>query len=143
MNTNIFKQANGYDSCHCLFSVYHRYDLQMKTRLLGFGKGPKKEDIQPMNPDRAVELGAEMIGEVSIYVFALSLLLIEQYYSAKSSEKKQNDVQNQIQDLQNHVNDLSISVATLDAELRKADRTITELSSQNLALQQKVFGKKK
>ncbi|XP_052766579.1 optic atrophy 3 protein homolog [Mya arenaria] len=126
--------------CSAPANVYHRWDIQMRTKLLGFKSGPLKKDIQPMNSERAVELGAELIGEFTVYSVAVLLLYAEYYYSSKSNERKESDKKLEFENISNEVLHLSLNVATLEAELREAQRTLGELSSQNHALMEKVYG---
>lgn len=111
-------------------------------RLLGLGK-PKEKQV--LSREKAVELGAEMIGEAFLYFLFGGILLFEYYISSRNSEReKEKSRQYQIQ-LENRIADLELTNATTEAQLRELSRTVGELESQNYSLMQKVFpgGKKR
>ncbi|KAH3848095.1 putative OPA3-like protein CG13603 [Dreissena polymorpha] len=131
----------------CLFpaNVYNVYEVQVKSRLLtGLGKGPKKEDIKPISTDEAVELGAAVMGEAVIYLLAVGILYWEySYQPKKDEEKKYAERKSDLEILQNQLTDLSLNLASVEAQLREAQRTIGELDSSNRVLTEQVFSKGK
>lgn len=121
-------------NCVLLILVYHGFELNFLMWNLGFGKATKK---QPLNPDRAVELGADLIGEFFLYSFLVTIVLLEYSWSQSSSEKKKLEEEEFRNSMRNKLDEQSFAIATLEAEVRQMQRTIGELESSNFALMEK------
>ncbi|KAG0237790.1 hypothetical protein BGW42_008411 [Actinomortierella wolfii] len=87
--------------------------------------GYKVEAIRPLNDARAVEMGANFLGEAIIFGVAGSLILIEQARSRKSAK-----------DRRNYVDDTLDNLLIITEELREEVKEISQSSEQKIALLQ-------
>lgn len=76
-------------------------------RLMGV-TGPT--EVKPLSSERAVEIGAEIIGEMVIYTIASSAIIAEYYRSSRKGQKME-----ETQDM---------NIANLKDELKKLNREI-------------------
>ncbi|XP_053399330.1 optic atrophy 3 protein homolog [Mercenaria mercenaria] len=120
--------------------LYHSYEINIKMRILGLGKPTQK---QALSPDKAVELGAEMIGEITLYTFLVGILYAEYSYSARNSEREKDEKKQYLMSLERHVTELELNSARVEAELRELQRKVGELDSKSYSLMEKVYGKGK
>lgn len=120
-------------------SVYHKFDVNVKRRLLGL---TKSENVQPLNEEMAVELGANMLGEAFLYSFLVGLLVIEHIYSSRVSEGKEAEKKKYLQSLETKIEELGLSVAKQETELVLMQEMIGVLESENDKLKQKMISSK-
>ncbi|EPY84976.1 hypothetical protein CB1_000420004 [Camelus ferus] len=62
------------------WTVYHWMEMRTKMRLMGFNA----ESVKPLNEEAAAELGAELLGEATIFVMACSCLVLEYWRHQKN-----------------------------------------------------------
>jgi len=76
--------------------VYHKFDITITMKSLGLGKSV---EVKPLNEDKAVDLAAEMLGEM--FVFAVGVgILISEYLRQQRKDQAKEDLQNcRLQDL--------------------------------------------
>ena len=107
-----------------------------KNELLGFGNRTKPR--VPLDEDKAVELGAEIIGEAFLYTFGASLLFAEYWYSSKAAGKKESDQKIQIKDMERKINELLLDTDTTNAQLREMQRLLYSVEESNTKLQERL-----
>lgn len=61
-------------------TVLHRLEAFAKMRTIG-GTGPSR--VQPLKREKAIEVGAEILGEAFIYTVAASAILLEYWRSSR------------------------------------------------------------
>lgn len=83
-------------------------------RLMGI-QGPT--EIQPLKEEKAVELGAEILGEAFLYGIAASVILYEYYRSVKKEEKRDEDQDRSIQKLQEELTRLGSEMKQVEQRL--------------------------
>lgn len=83
-------------------------------RLMGI-QGPT--EIQPLKEEKAVELGAEILGEAFLYGIAASVILYEYYRSVKKEEKRDEDQDSSIQKLQEELTRLGSEMKQVEQRL--------------------------
>ena len=102
-----------------LLPVLHRLEVFVKMRLMGV-QGPT--EVQALKPDKAAEIGAELIGEFFVYSFAASIVLFEYW---RSSQKEQH--QDEVQD--SKIAKLHVTVGRLDGEVVELKKRLELLES--------------
>jgi len=109
----------------CLFLsdvvVYHKFDITITMRNIGLGKSV---EVKPLNEDVAVDLAANMLGE--LFVFAVGVgILISEYRRQQRKDQAKEDIQNQrLRELEGSIRDLELSVETQSAMLREMNRAL-------------------
>nr|XP_051685633.1 optic atrophy 3 protein homolog [Oryctolagus cuniculus] len=68
-------------------AVYHWVEMRTKMSVMGF----KAEAVKPLNEEAAAELGAELLGEATIFIVACSCLLLE--YWRQQAQRRRNKVE--------------------------------------------------
>ena len=100
-------------------SGFHRIETRLKMRTLGLGK--KMKDIKPLNEEMAVELGADLFGEVFIFSVA-TLTIFAEYSRQKRNETKHEEGQEARIDL------LERTLQDMDLKLEEQNTKIKELT---------------
>ncbi|XP_069918194.1 optic atrophy 3 protein isoform X2 [Oryctolagus cuniculus] len=67
--------------------LYHWVEMRTKMSVMGF----KAEAVKPLNEEAAAELGAELLGEATIFIVACSCLLLE--YWRQQAQRRRNKVE--------------------------------------------------
>ncbi|KAJ1729089.1 hypothetical protein LPJ61_003694 [Coemansia biformis] len=70
--------------------------MTWKMRVLGY----KNERIRPLNDARAVDAGAEFLGEAFIFGVAASLIIAEQVRSRTQAKRQRSAVDERLDDLE-------------------------------------------
>lgn len=92
-----------------LFAAYHRLEQTVRMKLMGW---QKKVDVKPLSTVAAVDLGAELLGELVIFSIALGTLFFE-YKRGQNKEKAKEVVQNQkLLSLQEQIDVLGVELRT-------------------------------
>ena len=91
-------------------AVLHRLELFVKLRIMGM---TGKAEYQPLNEERAVELGSEIIGEFFLYTVAASYIVYEYWRSVKKEQKREEDQLQQIVNLEDRTRQLERDLASL------------------------------
>ena len=97
--------------------MVHRLEVFVKMRLMG-ATGPT--EVKSLKEEKAVELGAEMIGEMVIYTIASSAILFE-YYRGVRKGHALDETQDQ------KIAKLSDKLHKLDREVNVVKRTLHQL----------------
>ncbi|KXS16394.1 optic atrophy 3-like protein [Gonapodya prolifera JEL478] len=59
--------------CVTVAQTYHNVDIRLNATLMG---GPKPETVRPLTEAKAVELGADFLGEFIMFAVAAGIILI-------------------------------------------------------------------
>ena len=95
-------------------------------RLMGLGKSVK--EVKPLNEEMAVELGAEMLGEIVIFSVGSAIIAAEYARQARKEQHKE-DVQNdRICELEGEIREMGLIVERNSAEVREMTRLIASLN---------------
>ncbi|KAF9108618.1 hypothetical protein BGX29_009273 [Mortierella sp. GBA35] len=115
------------DACISVAQFSHKTEMQLKMKFLGY----KVESIRPLNDARAVEMGANFLGEAIIFGVAGSLIILENARTRMNAR-----------DRKNHVDDTLDNLLLITSELREevkelavsSDKKIQELQNENVVL---------
>ncbi|KAF9923855.1 hypothetical protein FBU30_006092 [Linnemannia zychae] len=115
------------DACISVAQFSHKTEMQLKMKFLGY----KVESIRPLNDARAVEMGANFLGEAIIFGVAGSLIILENARTRMNAR-----------DRKNHVDDTLDNLLLITSELREelkelevsSDRKIQDLQNENVVL---------
>ncbi|KAM9756676.1 optic atrophy 3 protein isoform 1-T1 [Dama dama] len=96
--------------------LYHWVEMRAKMRLMGFNA----ETIKPLNEEAAAELGAELLGEATIFVVACSCLVLE-YSRQKTQQRRKEGEQLAAWDaMRDEVDHLALVLEALQAQVQAA-----------------------
>ena len=96
--------------------VYHWVEMRAKMRLMGFSA----ETIKPLNEEAAAELGAELLGEATIFVVACGCLVLE-YSRQKTQQRRKEGEQLAAWDaMRDEVDHLVLALEALQAQVQAA-----------------------
>lgn len=115
--------------CIPVAQLYHRWDTNVRMTNLGLTK-PVKGSIKPLNETLAVDLGAEMIGEFTVFLIGAVVLYIEYYRQSRKAEKEQLEEGNYLKTLSDNITNLNVLVERQDAQLRELNRRVINLNSE-------------
>ncbi|VDO92790.1 unnamed protein product [Soboliphyme baturini] len=109
--------------CHLLPTIfwlfYHKVEMTRKMVWLGFGK---PVDVPALTEEAAVELGANLVGELIVYVVAVIIFTVEYNRTNEKARIKELEIKNQLVDLEYKVKFLDIQLRHQDAEIRSMER---------------------
>jgi len=90
-------------------------------RNIGLGKSVQ---VKPLNEDVAVDLAANMLGE--LFVFAVGVgILISEYRRQQRKDQAKEDIQNRrLVELEGSIRELELSVETQSAMMRELNRAL-------------------
>ena len=120
--------------CHIfLYVVYHRLEFHIRMRLMGH-KG--KIEVEPLKENAAVDLGAEMLGEVVVFSIGVAVLYAEYRRQKRGENREENKHQENFRNLQSKVEELALCV-------EKQNKEIEQLNKFLLKIDDKVSKRKK
>ncbi|XP_060928582.1 optic atrophy 3 protein homolog [Limanda limanda] len=84
------RRSEFFKSYICLppAQIYHRVEMRTKMRIMGF----RGSTIKPLNEDKAVELGAELLGEAFIFLIGTGCIVLEYSRQAANSRSKEEEL---------------------------------------------------
>ncbi|CAL8086521.1 unnamed protein product [Calicophoron daubneyi] len=117
------RQLNGRIRAVAGFStlMYHLWETRLKLRILGLGR---TKNVAELTEDAAVDLGAEMLGELLMFSFGALILGIEYRRGARKEAIKEERVQRKFDDLVNQINELTTLMEIQDARMRGLTRSV-------------------
>jgi len=90
-------------------------------RNIGLGKSV---EVKPLNEDIAVDLAAEMLGELFIFSIGVGILWLE-YRRQQRKDIIKEDIQNhRLHELETSIRDLELSIETQSAMIREINRAL-------------------
>ncbi|XP_002736065.1 optic atrophy 3 protein homolog [Saccoglossus kowalevskii] len=101
--------------------IYHWSEVNVKMRLLGFGK---VKEVKPLSEAAAVELGAEILGESFIFTVGVGVLVAEFWRQSRNEQHKEDTQNDSIKELQMKVEEMGFIVEQQDAKIRELNRRI-------------------
>ena len=81
-------------------------------------------NVKPLNEEKAVELGAEMLGQAIIYGVGAGTIFFEINRSQKKDQQKEEEQNRKIQSLRDKIDDLGLDVEQQAAQIRELTRLI-------------------
>ncbi|KAG0324491.1 hypothetical protein BGZ99_001739 [Dissophora globulifera] len=115
------------DACISVAQFSHKTEMQLKMKFLGY----KVESIRPLNDARAVEMGANFLGEAIIFGVAGSLIILENARTRMNARDRKNLVDDTLENLVLTTTELREEIKELSAT---AEQRIDELRKENQVL---------
>ncbi|KAJ2471763.1 hypothetical protein GGI02_002055 [Coemansia sp. RSA 2322] len=114
--------------------------MNWKMKVLGY----KKEIIRPLNDAKAIDAGANFLGEAFIFSVALSLIFAEQIRSRNQAKRQRNAVDDRLDDLEKGLLEFKDDVSRLQEErdlLRTEVDCLAEESAALSTMLMQILGK--
>lgn len=99
--------------------LYHWVEVNVKMRLLNLGK---PTEVPRLNEAMAIELGAELLGEMIIFTSAALTLVAEYVRQARNERLKEHAKEEKYCCLEHEVEDLRFTIEKHEAEIRHLTR---------------------
>ena len=110
--------------CYYPGQVYHRLEFRVRMRLMGH-KG--KIEVEPLRENAAVDLGAEMLGEVVVFSIGVAVLYAE-YRRQKRGETREEDKQQEnFRNLQSRVEELGLCLDKQNKETQRLNEIVRDI----------------
>ncbi|XP_006738598.1 optic atrophy 3 protein homolog [Leptonychotes weddellii] len=108
--------------------VYHWAEMRAKMRIMGFNA----HAVKPLNEDAAAELGAELLGEVTIFVVAGGCLVLEYWRHQALRGRKERERHAAWSAMRDEVGRLALALETLQDRVQAAplQSAVVELQAQ-------------
>lgn len=112
----------------CLFfSVYHWVEVNVKMRMLNLGK---PSEVPKLNETMAIELGADLLGEATIFMIAVMTLTAEYIRNSRNEKAKEACKEERFRSFENDIDELKFVVDKQNAELLHLTRMYNSLEDQ-------------
>ncbi|XP_025280432.1 optic atrophy 3 protein isoform X2 [Canis lupus familiaris] len=108
--------------------LYHWVEMRAKMRLMGFNAAA----VKPLNEDAAAELGAELLGEATVFAVAGGCLVLEFWRHQAHHRRKETARRAAWSAMRDEVDHLALALAALHDQVRAApqQRALEELQVQ-------------
>ncbi|XP_053278657.1 optic atrophy 3 protein homolog [Pleuronectes platessa] len=96
------RRSEFFKSYICLppAQIYHWVEMRTKMRIMGF----RGSTIRPLNEEKAVELGAELLGEAIIFLIGTGCVVLEYSRQAANTHLKEEELGDHHNHQDDHVN---------------------------------------
>lgn len=89
----------------------------------------KPINVQPLNEAMAIELGANLLGEVIIFTIGAGVLILEYVRSSKKETTKEETALQEKRELKATLRELQFQAERQDAQIRELQRILAEVES--------------
>ena len=103
--------------------------MKFKMQLMGLGK---PTDVKPLSDEMAVELGAEMLGEVIIFTMGAAIIYLEYRRQANNEQRKEDNQNDKLVELDAKVTDLAVMTEQQDARIRELVRLVESMHGRSI-----------
>lgn len=104
--------------------------MEVKTKMWAMNLG-KPTNIPVLNEAMAIELGANLLGEIVIFTIGAGLLLLEYQRQVRKEAAKEEIVLQEKLELQSTINELIFQVQRQDTQIREMARVVADLESKS------------
>ncbi|XP_059612452.1 putative OPA3-like protein CG13603 [Phlebotomus argentipes] len=106
--------------------LYNWWEVQAKMWSMNLGK---PTNVQPLNEAMAIELGANLLGEVIIFAIGAGLLILEYTRQVKKDNTNQEKALQEKLELNLKLQELQLRGERQDAQLRELTRILADVES--------------
>ncbi|KAK2493452.1 hypothetical protein MC885_005977 [Smutsia gigantea] len=97
-------------------TVYHWVEMRAKMRIMGFNAA----SVKPLNEEAAAELGAELLGEATVFGVACSCLVMEYRRQQAHQHRKEWERHAAWDTMRDEVDHLALALQALQAQVQAA-----------------------
>ncbi|KAG8190847.1 hypothetical protein JTE90_028343 [Oedothorax gibbosus] len=113
---------------------YHWVEVNVKMRMLNLGK---PHEVPKLNETMAIELGADLLGEATIFMVAVLTLTAEYVRTSRNEKAKLAATEDRFKTLENDIEDLRFVVDKQNAELLHLTRMYHSVDDRLVKLEPK------
>ncbi|XP_049537560.1 putative OPA3-like protein CG13603 isoform X1 [Anopheles darlingi] len=104
--------------------------MEVKTKMWALNLG-KPTTVPVLNEAMAIDLGANLLGEIIIFTIGAGLLLLEYQRQVRKESNKEEMVLQEKLELQATINELIFQVQRQDTQIREMARVVADLESKS------------
>lgn len=126
------------DFCSCPSSSlsvgYHGVETRVRMKLMGLGRA---KEVKRLDDAQAVELGAEMLGEIIIFSVGAGVIAAEYMRQVRNDARKESKQNDRLGILEGRLQELGLALEQQNAEMRELNRTLADMHGKKLP--KKIF----
>lgn len=107
-NHPVFRSA-----CVRLAQTYHRSEIKMSRRLGGASKAVTEAIVRPLDEQKAIEVGANFIGETLVFIVAGTVLILDQTLSAQKEQARRQVIEDKFNQIFKELDDIKSEITEL------------------------------
>ena len=115
--------------------IYHWVEVNVKMKMLGLGK---PSQVQKLNENAAIDLGAELLGEFTIFVIGAGTLTAEYVRQARKSAQEAQALEDRWNSIENRVEELEFTIEKQRTEIRELTRQTYSFQSKTKNLDNNI-----
>ncbi|XP_045429652.1 optic atrophy 3 protein isoform X1 [Pipistrellus kuhlii] len=96
--------------------LYHWAEMRAKMRLMGFNA----EAVKPLNEEAAADLGAELLGEATIFLLACACIVLEYWRQRAQQRRRELQQRDAWGEMRDEVERLGLALEALQAQVQAA-----------------------
>lgn len=105
--------------------------VEVKTKMWALNLG-KPVNVPPLTEAMAVELGANLLGEIIIFAIGAGVLIFEYARQTSNEAKKQENAKLEKDELTNRLAEMTFRLERQDAQLREMTRVLADIESRSI-----------
>lgn len=105
---------------------YHWCEVNIKARMLNLGK-PK--EVVKLNEQAAIDLGAELLGEIFMFLVASATILAEYIRQSRRSAEDKAALETRLLAIESRINEQKIDEESLKSQIQSMEVIINELKN--------------
>lgn len=116
-NHPVFRSA-----CVRLAQTYHRSEIKMSRRLGGASKAVTEAAVRPLDEQKAIEVGANFLGETLVFIVAGTVLILDQTVSAQKEQVRRQIIEDKFNQIFKEIDELKAEVKELKENKSSASK---------------------
>ena len=116
-NHPVFRSA-----CVRLAQTYHRSEIKMSRRLGGASKAVTEAAVRPLDEQKAIEVGANFLGETLVFIVAGTVLILDQTVSAQKEQVRRQIIEDKFNQIFREIDELKTEVKELKENKSSASK---------------------
>lgn len=116
-NHPVFRSA-----CVRLAQTYHRSEIKMSRRLGGASKAVTEAAVRPLDEQKAIEVGANFLGETLVFIVAGTVLILDQTVSAQKEQVRRQIIEDKFTQIFKEIDELKAEVKELKENKSSASK---------------------
>ena len=107
-NHPVFRSA-----CVRLAQTYHRSEIKMSRRLGGASKAVTEAAVRPLDEQKAIEVGANFIGETLVFIVAGTVLILDQTVSAHKEQARRQIIEEKFNQFFREIDEIKSEISKI------------------------------
>ena len=105
-NHPVFRSA-----CVRLAQTYHRTEIKMSRRLGGASKAVTEAAVRPLDEQKAIEVGANFLGETLVFIVAGTVLMLDQTVSAQKEQARRQVIEDKFNQIFRELEEVKLEIS--------------------------------